>query len=250
MREIDCNCMLQELALRSKGIARTAVAAFCGLSQLLVMNLGYNELTSAPHLCPVKYFLEAIHLEHNKISTINKNYLEGFTKLKEINLSDNDIITLPDLHWVQHSLSYMRAANNYATSLEAFQTPDIFEQLVFVYMSANNIDDFNVTILRHMPKLTRLLLNANEITHVDDFRSFYEKKINLLDNPWHCGAALSWMGEEDMEFEHGLVCATPVCRRDVAIANMSKLSKPCNLNTLMMGWNGGFEIDIFVCKLL
>ena len=212
--------MLQEL-LRKKRIERVTVAAFCGLSQLLVMHLGYNKLTSAPHLCPVKRSLEAIYLEHNEISTVSKNYLKGFKQLKKLTLSNNNIILLPDLHWVQHSVSHFKADNNHVTSLESFQTSDIFEQLYYVYMGGNNIRNFNVTLLCLMPKLFQLTLHLNEIRHVDDFRNISGKEIRLVDNPWHCGAALSWMGEEDMEFEHDLRCATPVCRRDMAIANMS-----------------------------
>ena len=196
------------------------------------MHLGYNKLTSAPHLCPVKRSLEAIYLEHNEISTVSKNYLKGFKKLKKLTLSNNNIILLPDLHWVQHSLFGVEAQYNYVTSLEAFQTSDIFEQLYYVYMGGNNIRNFNVSLLCHMPKLYQFQLHTNEITHVDDFRNFSDKNIRMVNNPWHCGSALSWMGEDDMEFEHDLICATPVCRRDMAIANMSKLGKPCILNTL------------------
>ena len=147
------------------------------------------------------------------------------------------IILLPDLHWVQHSLFDVRADNNYVTPLEAFQTSDIFEQLYYVYMAGINIRNFNITLLRHMSKLFQLTLHSNEITHVDDFLKFSDKEIRLVDNPWHCGAALPWMGDDDMKFEHRLRCATPVCRCDVAIANMSKLSKPCILNTLRTIWN-------------
>ena len=101
-----------------------------------------------------------------------------------------------------------------------------------------------------MPKLTILELNGNEITRVDDFRSFYAMQINLNGNPLHCGAALSWMGEEEMEFEKDLVCATPTCLRDMAIADMSKSSNPCNLNILRMrqnGWHFANEIYKIIC---
>ena len=172
----------------------------------------------------MKCSLEILDLEWNKLSTISKNYLKGFKKLKFINLSGNNIILLPDLHWVRRSLSTIKAAHNNVTlALEAFQTFDIFEKLSFVNMGGNNIRNFNVTLLRHMPNITNLLLNSNKITLVDDFRRFCYKRITLQDNPWHCGAALSWMGEEEMAFELGLKCATPACLHDMAIADMGKL---------------------------
>ena len=210
------------------------MAAFCGLNQLLVLDLSNNKLSFAPHLCSMKCSLQKLDLEANKISTISKNYLKGFKNLRKIFLDENNIIRLPDLHWIQHSLTEITATYNCLTSLQVFQTFGIFKHLSKILLAYNNICSFNVTLLYHMPKLTTLELYANEITGIDDFRSFYDRKINLNENPWHCGAALSWMGEEDMEFERLLVCATPFCLRDMAIADMSKLSKTCNLNMLKL----------------
>ena len=230
---------------------RVEVAAFCGLNKLMILSLSFNKLTSAPHLCPVKCSLEILDLEANKISSIDKNYLWGFKKLRNINLDMNEIIQLPDLHWVQHSLCRIRAMENSVISLDAFKTIGIFKHLYRIQMALNNIRIFNVTLLRHMPKLTTLELYTNKITHVDDFRRFYNKKINMMGNPWHCGAALSWMGEEDMEeFELDLRCATPVCLRGMAIADMSKPKKPCNLHALKSrqnGWHFSDEIYKFIC---
>ena len=69
------------------------------------------------------------------------------------------------------------------------------------------------------------LLYTNEIAHVDDLWSFSDIEVNLIDNPLHCGAASSWMGEEDLMLEHGFTCATPVCLQDMVIADMSELLK-------------------------
>ena len=216
--------MLQKLFAPSNRLERVEMAAFCGLDQLVSLNLGYNKLSSAPNLCPMKCSLEILYLESNRLSTISKSYFKGLKKIRMIVLDNNKLIQLPDLHWVQHSLTVIRVAGNYLTSFEALQTFDIYKHLSNMYMSNNTIRNFNVTLLRHMPKLTNLVLFLNNITHVDDFRGFYDKKINLMENPWHGGEALSWMGEEDMEFENGLTCATPVCLRNMTIADMSKLS--------------------------
>ena len=89
-------------------------------------------------------------------------------------------------------------------------------------MPENAIHTLNVDILRRMPKLRLLVLNANKLTHMDDFRIYYTEEIRLGANPWHCGTALSWMGEDDMAFEYGLVCETPACLQGIAIADMSK----------------------------
>ena len=218
--------MLQELHVPNKGIRRVEVAAFCGLSRFSLLNMENNELTSAPPLCPVKCVLKFLVLGNNKISTISKNYLRGFKSLKTLYLDNNNIILLPDITRVKQSVAVVSAVNNYVATLEAFQTFNIFKQLHHIDLGRNNIRSINFSLLRHMPKLTDLDLYSNKITHIDDFRSFYDRGIYLGGNPWHCGATLSWMGEEDMAFEKGLVCATPACLRDMPIADMSKLSKP------------------------
>ena len=98
----------------------------------------------------------------------------------------------------------------------------IFEVLNFFDVTGNNIRHFNVSILRHMPKLKWLSIRRNKISHIADFRKFNDEQMYLSNNPWHCGAELSWMGEVDMNFERSLKCATPDCLYDRAIADMSK----------------------------
>ena len=217
--------MLQKLYLPSKSLKHVEIADFCGLRQLLSLNLEENEFTSAPHMCSVKCSLEYLHLEGNKISRISKKYFKDFKKIRITDLNMNNIILLPDLHWVQHSLASVLVADNHVTSLEAFQTFNISQKLYYIDMGCNNIKSINATLLRHMPKLSRLLLYTNEIAHVDDLWSFNDIEVNLIDNPLHCGAALSWMGEKDLMLEHGFTCATPVCLQDMVIADMSKLLK-------------------------
>ena len=221
--------------LTAMRLERVEVAAFCGLSEFLFLSLDNNKLTSAPPLCSVKCSLEYLDLGYNKISTISKNYLKGFMKLRKLYLQTNNIVLLPDLHWIQHSLTIVFAGNNYIATLDAFQTADIFRQLSQIDMGCNNIRSFNSALLHHMPNLITINLNSNEIAHANDFRGFYDKRINLLDNPWHCGMALSWMGQENMEFERGLFCATPVCLRGMAIDDMSKWDKPRNIKSLAPG---------------
>ena len=116
----------------------------------------------------------------------------------------------------------IRASGNKIKSLSVFETTSMFEMLECIDMGRNNIRAFNITMLRYMPKLRAILLESNKLNHIDDFHFHYKKTINLNDNPWHCGTALSWMSEDDMEFEKGLVCETPACLRGRSISDMSK----------------------------
>ena len=205
------------------GLERIEIGAFCGIQNLSQLVLNGNKLTSLPHLYSMKCCLENLEVASNNISRLSKHFFKGFKKLKVINLIDNNLLELPDLHWVQHSVFNLMAKGNKIESLYALQTPGRYTRLEVIVMYKNDIHNFNVSILRHIPKLRNFDLSYNILTHIDDFRGPHERFINLNGNPWHCNAELSWMGEEDMFFERGLTCATPTCLHGMAISDMSKL---------------------------
>ena len=205
------------------GLERIEIGAFCGIQNLSQLVLNGNKLTSLPQLYSLKCCLENLEVASNNISRLSKHFFKGFKKLKVINLIDNNLLELPDLHWVQHSVFNLMAKGNKIESLDALKTPGRYTRLEVIVMYKNDIHNFNVSILRHIPKLRNFDLSYNILTHIDDFRGPHERFINLNGNPWHCNAELSWMGEEDMFFERGLTCATPTCLHGMAISNMSKL---------------------------
>ena len=196
--------------------------AFCGIAELSKLNLNYNKLTSLPNMCSIKHSLVDLEIANNNISRLNKTFLKGFKKLRFINLNYNTLFMLPYLHWIQHSVSIVFAANNKIQSLSALDTYGLYQRLNFVDFGNNVMRTFNVSLLHHMPKLGYFNLGSNQLNNIDDFRSRYTGDINLRYNPWHCGAELSWMGDEDMAFERGLICATPTCLEGKAVAEMSK----------------------------
>ena len=153
------------------------------------------------------------------------NFFEGYKILETLHLSNNKLLALPDLHWVEHTLKDIQAAYNGIESLDVFQRSGFFKSLSYINMGGNSIRTFNITILLHVPKLRFLLLNSNQLAHMDDFRIYYKNMIYFKGNPWHCGTALSWMGEDDMAFENGLVCETPACLQGIAISDMSNYDK-------------------------
>ena len=204
------------------GIERIEIGAFCGAQQISRLLLHQNKLTSLPSLCPLKCRLMCLSLNNNNIGLVSNDSFKGFKKLSQINLSSNNLVQLPHLHWIRHSLVTFDASVNDIQSLDMIQSFGIFEALNLFSVTENKIRHFNVSILRHMPKLMRFYITRNELNHIDDFRRIYDEDIYLSNNPWHCGAELSWMGEEDMVFERNLKCATPDCLHDRAIADMSE----------------------------
>ena len=137
-------------------------------------------------------------------------------------MKNNNLIVLPDLHWIQHSIFLVGASKNKIQSLTALDTPSIYKRLHVIDVGFNVIRSFNISLLRHMPKLSYFNSIGNNLNHIDDFRSVYLRDINLRNNPWHCGAEISWIDKREMDFERGLICTTPTCLHGMAIAEMSQ----------------------------
>ena len=209
-----------------------ANGAFCGVREMSTLNLNYNKLTSLPPMCSLKCCLVNLHIANNDITSLSKTFVKEFQMLSRIDLNSNNLVVLPDLHWIQHSLYTINAHGNNIQSLGAFNELGTYQgsliintrftRLHAVNVGFNSISTFNVSLLYDMPQLHYINLNGNKLTHISDFRSLYLRNISLRNNPWRCGVELSWMGEEDMGFEQDLICATPACRRGLAIAEMSK----------------------------
>ena len=212
--------------------------AFCGIKKLSTLNLAHNKLTSLPELCSLNCCLEHLEVTNNNISRLSKYFFKGFEKLKRINLNRNNLFELPELHWIQHSVSTIMATRNEIRSLDALNTHGIYKFLYVANFEHNAIRTINVSFLRHMPTLRYLNLNENTLNYVDDFRSLYVRIIDLRNNPWHCDAELSWMGEEEMGFEKRLTCATPTCLHGMAIADMSKKKTYLKFVTLLTSSSG------------
>ena len=212
---------LHVLDLTHMGIERIDVGAFCGLQNVTRLMLSGNRIITPPPVCPLKCCLLELILDNNNTMKFSKIFLKGFRRLEKIHLDYNNIVQLPDVHWVQHTLQELRPNSNNISSLDALHTYAPFKSLVIIYIGFNQIRSFNVTLLHHLTRRTQLHLNSNKLTYIDDFRSYHIESINLAGNPWHCDATLSWMGEEDMPFEKALTCATPSCLHGMEIAEMS-----------------------------
>ena len=211
----------QKIYLQVMQVRHIDDGAFCGLNQVSELQLSHNHLVSPPPLCPIKCCLQNLQLNNNLISNWGKNFFTGFKKLKFINLRNNNIIQLPDLYWVRRTLTLITAAENHITSLDAFQADAIFKCLARIQFSSNDIQNFNATILRRFPRLKHLYLGSNGLTYMGDFRSYYDEYIEVSFNPWHCDAAISWMGEAfDEASGRYLTCATPFCLRGMVIVDM------------------------------
>ena len=207
------------------GLEHIEVGAFCNLRQISILNLNENYLQSPPELCALKCCFVTLSVADNNISTLDKHFFRDTKKLETLHLSNNKLALFPNLHWTQHSLKSLLAAENKIESMDMFKTTGVFELLQYIDMGGNNIRMFDVKMMGHMPKLLHILLHHNKLTSIDDFRIYYKNAIYLSGDPWHCETALPWMGEDDIAFGYGLTCETPACLQGIAIAYVSKYKK-------------------------
>ena len=206
------------------GLEHIEVGAFCNLRQISTLNLNENYLQSPPE-CALKCCIVTLLVADNNISTLDKHFFRGYKKLETLHLNSNKLALFPNLHWTQHSLKSLLAAENKIESMDMFKTTGVFEILQYIDKGGNNIRMFDVKMMGHMPKLLHILLHHNKLTSIDDFRIYYKNAISLSGDPWHCETALSWMGEDDIAFGYGLTCEAPACLQGIAIAYVSKYKK-------------------------
>ena len=151
-----CYFLLQELDLSVMGLKYIEVGAFCNLHQVSIFYLKDNKLQSLPELCSLKCCHVELSLYNNRLSNLNKHFFEGYKILEVVYLGNNKLLALPELHyllWIEHSLIKLHASDNNIKSLAVFNVFGMFELLAYIDMGGNSFRVFNVTILRHMPKL-------------------------------------------------------------------------------------------------
>ena len=182
------------------------------------------------------------------IRRIDENAFCGLSKVKELDLPNNQLTEAPNICPLKCSIKELNLdhnkismiGGNYFTGSKKLrslhlennairQIPDlhwIHHLVEEIYLSYNMIKKINISIIQHMPRLDNIDIDHNQITQIDDYKNYDEVNISLINvegNPWHCGPELSWMGEEDDGYENGLLCASPICLLGTPIAAMGKI---------------------------
>ena len=100
--------IFQDLDLSFMGIERIAVGGFCGLTNVSCLMLVGNKLVSPPQLYLLKCCIVKLLLGMNNIGKFSKDFLIGFWRLELLNLDQNGMFQMPDLHWIRHTLQNIR----------------------------------------------------------------------------------------------------------------------------------------------
>ena len=121
-----------------------------------------------PPLDPVKGNLEVLRLRYNSLTFIPWDYFQGFTRLKEVDLTSNEIYTLLGLNQIAETLAILAIENNQLTSVGLSSMNVTFSRLYRLNVGKNNITTLSWEILRHFRWLYFFYVNENLLETVDD----------------------------------------------------------------------------------
>lgn len=183
--------LLERLYLHSNTIKSIHPAAFDGLEQLLELKLYKNELTTVPvlkmpHLLLLDLRfnkipspgsadlqtpkLEALKLGGLGLSTLNQELLGTFNNLHELDISNNQLKTVPPVLWEARGLVKLSLAGNPIGPLkwENFKNLTELQDLDISNLSLQSLPDNMTLLFPHMKKLT------------------------VAENPFNCLCTLAW----------------------------------------------------------
>ena len=214
--------IFQEMILHSNQLQETEPGAFCGLEILGTLDLRFNKLTEVTELTPLKLTLVKLFLTDNQLSRFPDDYFQGFVRLRYLDVGVNHLQAVPQVGWLPSTLLILGLRENNIASTEGSATQNPFNKLHEINLNDNQINAFDVKILRRMPKLMYLYLRRNSLTYLDDYRPFFSNTPIVSGNPFHCDVRMSWMSSIKGKFQHKPTCATPWCLKGKVILNMSK----------------------------
>lgn len=131
---------LSLLLLQGNRLKALGKADFTGLSSVILLDLSHNFLEEFPkHLPPS---VQQLYLSHNQLRGLSRDSLRGFQSLRYLRLSHNQLHSqgLPPAALNLSSLVELDLSYNLLTS-----TPVVPNTLLYLYLEANLIHEFNVT---------------------------------------------------------------------------------------------------------
>lgn len=163
---IDIFPNLTDIVLRECFLTKIP-ESFSKLSQLTVLNLGNNKLSSLPD--SLSNTIEHLNLENNVFTVIPK-CIHSLIHLRELDLSDNAIQNITDLMNLK-DLRKLYMTNNIIESIAGIEQLIHLEILI---LDENKIKD--VTGIGKLINLKKLVLHSNLIENIDDLVSLTQLK--------------------------------------------------------------------------
>merc|ERR1712012_514005 len=221
LRQSDFDCLepldkenIHSISLFDFDIHHVNDDAFSGMSRLEWLTLYNFGLTTIPSLGLIKDTLSEIDFSYNQISHIPDDYFEECGRLTEIllignllkaitlpehsplkiiNLSCNEISTMPDFDAVSETLQTVDLDGNFLDDCGSL-CKGRYPRLEEVRLNGNLFESFPLVEVAHNWNSLRLYLNGNPIHTLSDFREINSHYVFIKEtHDWSCDSRLNWL---------------------------------------------------------
>ncbi|XP_072380134.1 uncharacterized protein [Diabrotica undecimpunctata] len=139
--------------------------AFVGLLKLQQLHLEGNKISSINQATFQSLTIKTLNLSRNKLTVVNLTAItNGLPNLIKLNLSSSSIkIVQTSNSGRPNTVKYLDLSNNYITNLDS-QTFTLFENLVELHLYSNELSTFEYKTFNYTKNLQTLRLDNNKIS--------------------------------------------------------------------------------------
>ncbi len=147
--------------IKQNDITNIDVDAFNGMTNLKILRINRNHLTSLPNFTHIGTSLSKLHLDYNDLESLDVAVFEGLSNLKYLDLSHNDIVSINISYFIDlHNLKYLNIDDNNISG--TFNLPTL-AKLKSLDMDHNKITMLPGNIFYGMTSLQYIDFDSNEI---------------------------------------------------------------------------------------
>lgn len=175
---------LQVLNLNNNQLTTLGEQCFNGLNKLVQLRVKKNKICRLPQnsLDELKPQLELLDLSYNCFTEVPAKNLRNFRTLKHLDLSENQISSLRELEFMNlPMLKEVRLSGNRVTAFSPRAFVNV-PSLSHLFLRGNALTDIDASILQNFKLLEAVDLSKNLLTKIPTFKDLPQLKTVNLDN--------------------------------------------------------------------
>lgn len=138
------------------------------VSALHTLQLDYNSLRSLPPMSPLhRVPLQELFLQNNLIDDLPEHFFSACPQLLVLNVSSNNLQTLPIIADGPAPMERLYATSNYLTD-RVLDTLTQLNQLKIIHAAYNRLTTFPESCAQNWPDLEELVLSGNNLQHLPE----------------------------------------------------------------------------------